>query len=46
VVGCEARDNRAANSAGAAGDYSNTTVSVAFAGHQGALLSLGFSTRW
>jgi hypothetical protein len=46
VVGCEPGDNRAADGTGAAGDYSNTTVSVAFAGHQGALRSLGLSIGW
>jgi hypothetical protein len=46
MVGCQARDDRAADGTGAAGDYSNTTVCVAFAGHQKALRSLGLSIGW
>jgi len=46
VVGCEARDDRAANSAGAAGHDRDSVILVGFARHQTALRSLGFSTRW
>jgi hypothetical protein len=46
AVGREARDDRAADGTGAAGDYSNTTVSVSFLGHQGTLRSLGLSIGW
>jgi hypothetical protein len=46
VVGCEARDDRAANSAGAPGHDRNAVILVGFAGHQAALRSLGLSTTW
>jgi hypothetical protein len=43
VLGCEARDYRAANAAGAAGHHRDPVILVGFDGHQAALRSLGLS---
>jgi hypothetical protein len=46
VVGCEPGDDRAADGTGAAGHDRDAVILVGFAGHQTALRSSGFSTRW